>query len=143
MFREASEFYRETCIALTNEGTEWTFIPPPAPHMGGIWKAAVKSIKHHLRRIIGTSTLTFEEMTTLLCQIEACLNSRPLIDTSNHPEDLAPLIPGHFLISHALTELSEPETVNFDIIPVKRYNLFTRMCDDFWRRWKAEYLSTL
>ncbi|XP_071054708.1 uncharacterized protein [Onthophagus taurus] len=52
--------------ALTVQGTQWHFIPPAAPHFGGIWEAGVKSITHHLKRVIGDSTLTFEELTTLL-----------------------------------------------------------------------------
>jgi len=45
---------------------EWKFIPPSAPHMGGLWEAGVKSCKFHLKRVIGESRLTFEELTTVL-----------------------------------------------------------------------------
>lgn len=57
---------------LANDFVTWHFIPPGAPHMGGLWEAAVKSVKHHLLRVIGHTKLTFEEMSTLLIQIEAC-----------------------------------------------------------------------
>lgn len=143
MFNEASEFYKDVSAYLLNENTEWTFIPPLSPHMGGLWEAGVKSVKHHLRRVIGTSTLTFEEMSTLLCQIEACVNSRPLISISKDPGDLAPLTPGHFLIGHALSTLPEPGFVDFDKTPVDRYRLVSKMKDDFWRRWRSDYLHTL
>lgn len=53
---------------------EWKFIPPPSPHMGGLWEAGVKSCKFHLKRVVGESLLTFEELNTVLTQIEACLN---------------------------------------------------------------------
>ena len=56
----------------------WKFIPERSPHFGGLWEAAVKSFKLHLKRVASNVKLTFEEMTTLLAQIEACLNSRPL-----------------------------------------------------------------
>ena len=55
------------------------FIPEHALHFGGHWEAAVKSMKIHLRRIVSTHKLTFEEFTTILTQIESCLNSRPLV----------------------------------------------------------------
>ncbi|XP_063838111.1 uncharacterized protein LOC135087201 [Ostrinia nubilalis] len=51
---------------LANNCTTWHFIPPHAPNFGGLWEAGVKSVKHHLKRVIGTSTLTFEEMATLI-----------------------------------------------------------------------------
>jgi len=42
--------------------------------------------------------LTYEELSTLLCQIEAVLNSRPLYTTGDYIEDNEILTPGHFLI---------------------------------------------
>ncbi|XP_035918524.1 uncharacterized protein LOC118516686 [Anopheles stephensi] len=66
--------------------------------VGGLWEAAVKSAKHHLLRTIGTTSITYENMLTLLTQIESCLNSRPLVPMSEDPCDLEVLTPGHFLI---------------------------------------------
>ncbi|CAK1588027.1 unnamed protein product [Parnassius mnemosyne] len=60
---------------LVNDGTTWHHIPPSAPHFGGLWEAGVKSIKFHLKRILGNTTLTYEEMSKVTSQIEACLNS--------------------------------------------------------------------
>lgn len=59
----------------------WHFLPPSASHFGDLWEAGVQSVKHHLRRVVGSNTLTFEEFSTLLCSVEACLNSRPLLPT--------------------------------------------------------------
>ncbi|XP_024868737.1 uncharacterized protein LOC112452653, partial [Temnothorax curvispinosus] len=73
--------------------TRWEFNPPGAPHMGGKWEAVVKSVKFHLRRTIGETLLTTEELTTLLTQIEAILNSRPLEPLSDDPEDVSALTP--------------------------------------------------
>ncbi|UYV78043.1 hypothetical protein LAZ67_15003299 [Cordylochernes scorpioides] len=49
--------------------------------------------------LIRTSLMNPEEFTTLLCQIEAFLNSRPLVESSSDPNDLQALTPGHFLIA--------------------------------------------
>ena len=92
---------------LEEEKINWHFIPPASPHFGGIWEAAVKSMKYHLKRIIGENKLTYEELSTLLSQIEAVLNSRPLHDMNNSPDGMETLTPGHFLIGRPLIECPE------------------------------------
>ena len=70
MYRKGSEFSNFVAYSLSKDGTEWVFNPPAAPHFGGIWEAAVKSVKHHLKRVIGETKLTFEEFSTILYQID-------------------------------------------------------------------------
>ena len=60
----------------------WSFNPERAPHFGGLWESAVKSTKHHLRRLMGSARLTFEVFATVLTQVEACLNSVQWIATN-------------------------------------------------------------
>lgn len=73
---------------LSQEQMQWHLIPPHSPHFGGLWESAVKSVKNHLKKVIGDQKLTFEELYTTLTQIETCLNSRPLHPLSNDPNDL-------------------------------------------------------
>ncbi|XP_029162483.1 uncharacterized protein LOC114934042 [Nylanderia fulva] len=94
LFSAASADGRRIAAFAAQEKIQWHFNPPAAPNFGGLWEAAVKSMKHHLRRVIGDATLTYEELATLLSQIEACLNSRPLQPLSDNPEDVAALTPG-------------------------------------------------
>ncbi|KAL7306684.1 hypothetical protein TKK_0001357 [Trichogramma kaykai] len=143
MFRQALEFYQRSAARLANHGTDWTFIPPRAPHFGGIWEAGVRSVKHHLRRVIKDSTLTFEELSTMLCQIEACLNSRPLYQLSSSATDPTPITPGHILIGGPLLAVPEPGLEDVKLTPSARWNLLTQMRDQFWHRWRFEYLHTL
>uniref|UniRef100_A0A1I8NJ86 Integrase catalytic domain-containing protein n=1 Tax=Musca domestica TaxID=7370 RepID=A0A1I8NJ86_MUSDO len=127
---------------LTEEKVQWKFIPPGAPHQGGIWEASVKSIKYHINRVIGESKLTYEEMSTLLCQIEAMLNSRPLTYAESEDiESLDILSPAHFLIGRSFVD--EPEHTENLIGSLNRWKLIQKMKKDFWNKWKDEYLTTL
>ncbi|XP_036346838.1 uncharacterized protein LOC118756166 [Rhagoletis pomonella] len=136
----ASDMFSE----LVLKGTEWHFMTPAAPHQGGIYEAAVKSMKHHLTRVIGQKCLEYEQFLTLLAQIEAILNSRPLYPLSDDPLDVQALTPGHFLVGEPLV-LPPP----FDIAPQpgtkgrKLWQERQTMVTHIWQRWRNEYLTTL
>ena len=128
---------------LIADGITWHFIPARSPHHGGLWEAAVKSCKHHLRRTVGNAALTFEELTTVLAQIEACLNSRPLTALTSDPSDLSPLTPGHFLVGSELTAILEPDLQHLRLNTLSRWQLLQRLTQQFWDRWHKDYLSSL
>jgi hypothetical protein len=128
---------------LSNERMSWKFIPPRAPHFGGLWEAGIKSVKRHLSRVVGDTILTFEELSTLLTQIEACLNSRPLCQISNDPHDDVALTPGHFLTGGPLVSLPDENVSNDLENRLSRWQLIQRTTQQFWKRWSAEYLQSL
>ena len=74
-FFKSEEFSRQVHDYATKTQFQWHFIPPNSPHFGGLWEAGVKSLKYHWKRTVGKELLTFEEFSTLLTQVEACLNS--------------------------------------------------------------------
>lgn len=101
--------------ALANN-VKWHFNPPSASHFGGLWDAGVKGLKHHLKRVIGNCTLSQIELAMLLCQVEVCLNLRPISALHDDPNDLSTLtLPGHFLIGRPL--VSPPEESALEINP--------------------------
>ncbi|XP_070529644.1 uncharacterized protein [Cardiocondyla obscurior] len=128
---------------LSEKGIEWKFIPPYAPHFGGLWEAAVKSAKTHLNRVLGQAHATFEEMYTILCEIEGIMNSRPLAPLSADPTDLDCITPGHFLIGAALCSFSVPGLQHIPEGRLLRWQRVEQMRQHFWQRWKDEYLHTL
>lgn len=128
---------------LAEMGIEWNFIPPGTPHFGGLWESGVKSTKHHLKRIMGNILWTYEELSTCLCQIEACLNSRPLCPLTDDPEDVAALTPGHFLIGDILIAHPEENLIDHKMSTLNRWQQLQKIQQDFWHRWSTEYLSRL
>lgn len=87
--------------------------------------------------------LTFEEFYTLLVQIEAVLNSRPLTPLSSDPNDLVPLTPTHFLITNPGLPMPEPDVANIADNRLNRYHLIEKMRQHFWLRWQKEFVSEL
>ncbi|XP_067216968.1 uncharacterized protein [Linepithema humile] len=149
--RELSKLYAFICSsingsvgdALQERGIEWSFISLYPPHLGGLWEARVKSCKYHLKLVMGNTLFTFEELTTSLVQIEACLNSRPLSPLSSDLSDLQPLTPGHFLIGEPLNSLPENDLTDVGINRLDRWEKIQRSVQDFWKRWAVEYVSNL
>ena len=125
------------------EKMSWKFNPPDAPHFGELWESGIKSVKYHIHRVVGNQIMTFEEFSTLLCQIEAILNSRPLTTISSDPNDPLPLTPGHFLTSSPLMSIPTDENVLKSQGLRQRWNLIQNLQNAFWERWHKEYLHTL
>ncbi|GFU32443.1 integrase catalytic domain-containing protein, partial [Trichonephila clavipes] len=76
----------------------WKFIPPTAAWWGGWWERLVRTVKELLKRTLGRSVLTYDELYTVLCDCESIINCRPLTYVSENPEELIPLTPSMFLI---------------------------------------------
>ena len=128
----------------SSQGIRWDFVPERAPHFGGLWEAAVKSLKKHLSRIVGNVKLTFEELATILTQIEACLNSRPLLPLGSEDEDgIEVLTPGHFLIGRPLEAIPDSSFSFRSVTLLRRWHLCQALVRHFWRRWSTEYLAGL
>ncbi|GFX98599.1 integrase catalytic domain-containing protein [Trichonephila clavipes] len=142
---EWNEICKSNRIELfsAEEGTEWNFIPPASPHFGGLWEANIKSMKRILLRVAKSAIMNFEELTTLMAQIEAVLNSRPLSPLSTDPNDLNPLSPGHFLTNCAISSFPEPYTASDSLSYHSRWKLIQSLRDKFWNRWSTEYLTHL
>ncbi|BES90333.1 NudC domain containing 1 [Nesidiocoris tenuis] len=124
------------------QGTAWKFIPPRAPHFGGIWEAAVKSSKRLIKVTLKNQCPPLFTLITYLTKIEAILNSRPLVATSSSPADLDVLTPAHFLNLRPLTAPPvEPFPTPQSFLP--KWKFVQDLSQQFWSRWRHEYLSTL
>ena len=126
-----------------NEGVSWKFIPANSPNFGGLWEAGVKSCKFHLKRVMTNASLTFEGFSTLLSQVEAILNSRPLVPLSTNPNDMDVLTPSHFLIGRRLTAVPDPDVTDIPLNRLSRFQHIQMLVQHFWIRWSKEYITEL
>jgi hypothetical protein len=81
-----------------DQAPQWKFIVPRSPWWGGYWERLVGSVKTALKKSLGNKSLTRVELETSLCEVEACINSRPLTFVGDSVDALTPLTPSHFLI---------------------------------------------
>ena len=129
----------------------WSFNLEKAPWWGGFFERMVRSMKACLKKVIGKMKLSYDELSTVLTEVEATLNSRPLTYVSLEDLD-EPLTPSHLLVGHRLKNLpdhsichDDPEYVPQSSAPVlsKRMKHLSQVLDHFWKRWRREYLAEL
>ena len=66
----------------------WVLNPPAASHMGGIWGRIIRSVRNVLNALLKNQIPDDEGLSTLMCKVEAIVNSRPLTKVSDYPNDL-------------------------------------------------------
>ncbi|XP_070071272.1 uncharacterized protein [Drosophila takahashii] len=129
------------------KGFDFNFIPPRAPHFGGLWEAAVKSAKTLLLKNISEANLTYEELETTFAEIEAILNSRPIAPQSDDPNDGIALTPAHFLVGSSLLaapdeRIFKPQSTT-QLSYLDRWQRVTFLKQQFWSMWQRDYIHTL
>uniref|UniRef100_A0A8D9F1Z1 Integrase catalytic domain-containing protein n=2 Tax=Cacopsylla melanoneura TaxID=428564 RepID=A0A8D9F1Z1_9HEMI len=154
-FVAASRELKEVYLALQQQSDEindvlasrqihWYFNCPSASNFGGLWEAGIKSVKHHLRRVIGEQILTYELFLSFLIRCEAILNSRPLVDVSPDPLDgIDYLTPGHFLIGCSLLSPAELDLTSTPLNRLTRWKVIQQAAQSFWKVWSTSYLQSL
>ncbi|KAL0811448.1 hypothetical protein ABMA28_009848 [Loxostege sticticalis] len=141
--RFLSDSSEDVASEMSREGIKFLFSPPYSAHFNGMAEAAVRSTKHHLKRLLSLTNFTYEELATCLCQIEAVLNSRPLTPLSSDPSDFYALTPSHFLIGRPLTSVPCPQIPEKNISSFDRYKRIECIRQHFWQRFSHEYVSLL
>ncbi|GBM06557.1 hypothetical protein AVEN_52424-1, partial [Araneus ventricosus] len=96
---------------------DWKFIPPSAPWWGGFWERLIGMVKRIIRKVLGQTSLNFEELNTVLCDCESVINGRPLTYVSDDTSDLEPLTPSKFL-----QEVREVGIPDLDLLDNKSLN---------------------
>ncbi|CAL8069059.1 unnamed protein product [Orchesella dallaii] len=121
---------------------DWRFNPPTAAWWGGFWERLVGVVKTSLRKVLGKAVLNKEELVTVLCDVEATVNRRPLAYVSEDPEDLKPLTPHMFLYGIPNSHVPEAD-VHDGASLSKRLKLLQILREDLRSRFRKEYLGQL
>ena len=128
---------------LSQEGIQWVFNPPAAPHMGGIWERLVRSCKKALDAVLRNQVLTDEVLVTAITEVEWLVNSRPLTEVSSDVGDLEALTPNHFIIGRASANLPPGIFADKEISSQKRWRQAQVITTHLWNRRLREYLPGL
>ena len=138
--------HEEIRAKLQRENIDWIFNPPAASHMGGVWERQIKSTRKILAGLMDEygHCLDEESFRTLMCEVEAVINSRPLTTVSGEPDDLEPLTPNHILTTKSTVILPPPgEFQKNDVYMRRRWRRVQYLANLFWTRWKKEYLVVM
>ena len=126
---------------------EWKRNPPHASHMGGAWERHIRSARSIFSSLLITHghSLNDESFRTLLTEVEAIINSRPLtVDTLNDVNSPVPLTPNHLLTMKCKVLLPPPGVFQKDDLYCRRrWRRVQHICNEFWTRWHKEYLHNL
>ena len=121
----------------------WSFNPPGASHMGGIWERMIRTIRKVMSAILSQrSRLTDEVLETLFCEVESIVNSRPLTKISDDIEDSNPLTPNHLLLLKEGPIFPPGRFTEGDMYR-RRWRYVQFLADQFWRKWIREYIPEL
>ena len=141
----------EPAETLARRGTEWRFIPKRAPWFGGFWERLIGLTKTSLKKTLGRTHATLESLQTIVVEIEAILNDRPLTYQSSDASDPEPITPSHLLhgrrivaLPYSLTdgEIQDPPFGNTSEIR-SRAKKQAHIIEHFQNRWRNEYLTAL
>ncbi|XP_052445763.1 uncharacterized protein LOC127987458 [Carassius gibelio] len=146
--REFAEALKEINQERLKEfGCEFIMNTPSASHMGGIWERQIRTIRSVLTSILDQSAqrLDSASLRTFLYEVMAIVNSRPLTtEHLNDPSGPQPLTPNHILTMKTSIILPPPgEFVKEDLYLHKRWRKVQYLANEFWSRWKKEYLLNL
>ena len=132
---------------LTNRRITWSFIVEKAPWWGGYWERLIRSVKRPLKKILGRATLNFEQLRTILVEIEGVINARPITYVYDDQDSISyALTPSDMIYGRRVT--TNPNSSHQEI--VSTYQALTKrgrhqrlLLQHLTKRWRTEYLTEL
>ena len=138
---------KEVIQYMSNNGVTWKFIVERATWWGGFWERLVQTVKRALKKLIGQSCLSFEELRTLLVEVESIVNARPLTYVYDNLDGINfALTPSHLINGRRLQATSNPN--QFEVISThesltRRSQHQRHLLHQFTETWRKDYLVSL
>ena len=132
---------------VTKQGCRWEFNPPHASHFGGVWERQISTIRRVLDAMfseLGSTQLTHELLVTLMAEVVAIVNARPISAIPTEVDNPQPLSPAMLLTMKSRPAGPPPgDFLPVDIYARRRWRRVQYLADQFWSRWRCEYLQNL
>ena len=137
---------------LARQGIEWQFIPKRAPWYGGFWERLIGLTKSTIKTVLGRAAVNLCTLQTIVVEVEAILNDRPLTYVSSDIKDAEALTPAHLLYGRRITSLPHLLVENDEINDLtyqantdiqRKAKRVALLIQHFWERWRHEYLTSL
>ena len=130
-------------IRKSNPGIKWIFLPPYAPHMGGVYEIIVKATKRALVEVMQNAELNDIQFRTIVCEIMMRLNERPIYVAGDSARDLPPITPNDFLLVRSgFNPPHDVEHGNIDYVKRKLEYMRTKQ-RHFWQRFHKDIAPML
>nr|XP_020470233.1 uncharacterized protein LOC109968359 [Monopterus albus] len=132
---------------LANKQCDFTMNVPDASHMGGVWERQIRTVRGVLNWVLSQSSGRLDDasLRTFLYEAMSIVNSRPLTtDNISDPKGLEPLTPNDLLTMKTSVPLPPPgKFVAEDVYARKRWRRVQYLTEQFWSRWRKEYLTNI
>ena len=133
-----------------NQGIQWKFIVELATWMGGFYERLVGLTKKALRKTIVNRSLTEKQLVTVVTEVEAVINSHPLVYVDADINSSITLTPSDFLSFHSRhvipdlkPDFSVTAGVNSSQQLLEKWKCGQKHLSQFWSLWRNQYLLHL
>ena len=131
---------------LAEMNCEFVFNVPTSSHMGGIWERQIRSIRSVISGILKAhpARLDSSSLRTFLYEAMALVNSRPIAIQNVSDPFIEPITPNLLLTQKSKVILPPPGVFpKEDVYGRKRWRTVQFLANEFWSRWRKEYISNL
>ena len=124
------------------QGMQWKFITPGAPHQNGFAEALVKNCKTALKKAVGSQVLTPMEPYTIVLEVANLVNQRPIGGIPNNPDDGINIYSNDAFLRRASSEIPQGPFKGTNN-PRHRVEFVQKIIDSFWKRWNRDVFPSL